>query len=98
MRPPRWDVDDTIAALATAPGPGGRAIVRLSGPAAFPVVSALFQASRGGAAPGSNAQGLTPLGSPRRTLLEGHLCLPGLPSLPADLYLWPGPASYTSQD
>jgi tRNA U34 5-carboxymethylaminomethyl modifying GTPase MnmE/TrmE len=33
--------EDTIVALSTAPGPGGRAIVRLSGPAAFAMAGAL---------------------------------------------------------
>src|SRR5438105_3107424 len=95
MGPSKWDLDDTIAALATAPGSGGRAIVRLSGPGAFEVCSKVFQASQAAVGPACRA---LPPGSLGRALLEGHISLPGLPPLPADLYLWPGPASYTGQN
>ncbi len=82
------DLDDTIVALSTAPGPGGRAIVRLSGPGSLPVITTLF-APEGGEA----------LAGPRRGRWEGSLRLDGLASeLPADLYVWPGPHSYTGQD
>jgi tRNA modification GTPase len=77
---------DTITALATAPGPGARAIVRLSGPASATAVASLFTASE-------------PVLPIRRVLLSGNVRLPGVPApLPADLYLWPGPRSYTGQD
>jgi tRNA modification GTPase len=78
--------DDTIVALATPPGPGARAIVRLSGPEALAAVGALF-APREALAPG------------RRALVEGSVRLPGVAApLPADVYFWPGPHSYTGQD
>jgi tRNA modification GTPase len=78
-------LDDTIAALATVSAPGARAIVRLSGPNVLAVTSAVF----------TSPQPLSPL---RRCLLEGEVRLPGLHSpLPADLYLWPAPHSYTGQ-
>jgi tRNA modification GTPase len=78
--------DDTIAALATAAGPGARAIVRVSGPDTFAVVTSVFR----------SASSLEPK---RRALVEGALHLPDLASpLPADLYLWPAPHSYTGQD
>ena len=35
--------DDTIAALATAPGEAGLAVVRVSGPRALPVADAVFR-------------------------------------------------------
>jgi tRNA modification GTPase len=77
---------DVIAALSSAPGPGGRAVVRLSGPGAAAVVAPLFDPP-------------PPAAVPERRLLEGRLRLPGVHSpLPADLYLWPGPRSYTGQD
>jgi tRNA modification GTPase len=77
---------DVIAALSSAPGSGGRAVVRLSGPRAAAVVAALFDPPPPTAAPG-------------RLLLEGRLRLPGVSSpLPADLYLWPAPRTYTGQD
>ena len=39
---------DTIAAIATPPGEGGIAVVRVSGPAALQVAAALFRPARGG--------------------------------------------------
>ena len=81
--------DDTIAAVSSAPGPGERAIVRVSGPKARQVVDAVFAAD-----PGTG--GLTP---PARQFVPGALRLSGVhSSLPADLYVFPGPRSYTGQD
>src|SRR5258708_29665205 len=78
-------LDDTIAALATVPAPGGRAIVRLSGPDAIIVAGSVFTSSQ-------------PISSKQRCLLTGELRLPGIDApLPADLYLWPAPQSYTGQ-
>ena len=37
------DLNRTICALATPPGEGGIAVVRLSGPAAYPVAERVFQ-------------------------------------------------------
>jgi tRNA modification GTPase len=76
---------ETITALATAPGPGARAIVRVSGPAAADAVSSLFVSQ-------------PPLERGRRSLLSGYLHLPGLAPLPADVYFWVAPHSYTGQD
>jgi tRNA modification GTPase len=78
--------DDTIVALSSAAGPGARAVVRLSGPAAFSVSSAGFHAD----------ETITPT---LRRCYRGHLSLPSLATpLSADLYCWPGPRSYTGQD
>jgi len=80
------DPADTIVALASAPGPGLRAIVRLSGPIAWKVVRGLFDDLA--AEPGR-----------QRLLHSGPLRLPGVfAPLPADLYFWPRPNSYTGQD
>jgi len=76
---------DTIAALSTASGPGGRAIVRVSGPASADAIAPLFAASE-------------PLVAGRRCLLSGHLRLPDLAPLPADVYFWAAPHSYTGQN
>ncbi|HET6765619.1 MAG TPA: hypothetical protein VFH27_18195, partial [Longimicrobiaceae bacterium] len=43
--------DDTIAAVATAPGRGAIALVRVSGPDALPLVRMLAPALPGDAAP-----------------------------------------------
>ncbi len=80
------DTHDTIVALASAPGPGGRAVVRLSGPAALNTALTHF-------APAPAVRPQT------RCLHEGHVRLPGLASeLPADLYFWPAPRTYTGQE
>lgn len=77
------NIDDTIVALATAPGPGARAIVRLSGPRAWNAGAMMFDDERPG----------------ERVLLRVSLRLDGLSSpLPADVYFWPAPHSYTGQD
>lgn len=82
--------DDTIVALSSAPGPGRRAIVRASGPTARRVVDAVFTPQT----PVTAAGGL-----PARSHLPGHVRLSGVHSpLPADLYFFPGPRSYTGQD
>ena len=76
---------DTITALSTAPGPGARAIVRISGPASVAVLEPLFTAAE-------------PLIAGRRSLRSGHLRLSDLAPLAADVYFWPKPHSYTGQD
>jgi tRNA modification GTPase len=80
--------DDTIVALSSAPGPGVRAIVRVSGPRAAEVVNAVV--SRETTASATN---------PNRHLQPCDLNLSGLHSpLPADLYFFRGPNTYTGQD
>jgi tRNA modification GTPase len=78
------DLNDTIVALSSAPGPGGRAIVRLSGPDAVRIVRGIFTAS-------------TRIQPTQRRLHEGTLTLPNVAPLPADLYVWPAPRTYTGQ-
>lgn len=75
-------LDDTIVALSSAAGPGARAVVRLSGPRALPIVTSLFSGEV----------------RAERRRFEGALALPGLAPLPADLYFWPAPRTYTGQD
>ena len=78
-------LEDVIVALSTAPGPGGRAVVRLSGPGAAKVVAPSFHPEIPS--------------NPGRLLLEGELRLTGVASpLPADLYVLPAPHTYTGQD
>lgn len=81
--------DDTIVALSSAPGPGVRAIVRVSGPDTERVVQRVFVP--GGLPRGEDGRG--------RHLTPGSLCLSGVHSpLPADLYQFRGPHTYTGQD
>jgi tRNA modification GTPase len=95
--PLRWD--DTIAALASPPGPGWRGIVRLTGPNVLEVLAPVFH--RGDGAPRlpirMEAEGLRPLGtSPGR--YPGFVRWPGFrAAVPADLQLWPTSRSYTGQ-
>lgn len=77
---------DTIAALATARGPGAVALVRVSGPASFPILGALCPE-------------LVALPEPRRAVLT-RVVEPGTGELldQAVVVLFPGPSSYTGED
>jgi tRNA modification GTPase len=76
------DIRDTIVALSSAPGPGARAIVRLTGLESAALV-----------APFWSGPALLP---PRRVLLSGSLTLADIHgSLPADVYVWPAPKTFT---
>jgi tRNA modification GTPase len=81
------DPTDTIAAVATPPGPAERGIVRLSGPKAWSIALEGFQ-------PESDWP------PPRRPEMRpGVLRLDGVrPTTPASLALWPAPRTYTGQD
>ncbi len=82
--------DDTIAALSSATGPGLRAIVRVTGPRTREVVQRVFLP----APPGGEGSGVR-----GRTLTPGAVRPSGVhSSLPADLYFWPAPHTYTGQD
>jgi tRNA modification GTPase len=77
---------DTIAALATPPGPGARAVVRVSGPEAAAAVAGVFTAADGSRV------------GERRAVTTGHVRLSGVAApLPADVYFWLAPHSYTGQ-
>src|SRR5690348_7086376 len=79
------DPHDTIVALASAPGPGARAIVRLSGGNSLRVAGAVFHAE-------------APIEPNRRRCYEGEVRLSGIAAaLPASLYVWPAPRTYTGQ-
>jgi tRNA modification GTPase len=81
-------LDDTIAAIATAPGGAARGIVRMSGPDAVAVVRNCF-------AP-DDPTSLHHCRRPSRT--SGKLHLTDLRrELPCQLLLWPGDRSYTRQ-
>ena len=77
---------DTIVALATPAGPGIRAIVRVSGPETATILRAVFRP----------VEDVPPRAN---RLLVGSLILPGVHSpLPATLYFWHAPRSYTGED
>ena len=83
--------DDTIVALSSAAGPGARAVVRLSGPTARAVVASVFTADATSRDRQRAVSG--------RFLEPGSVRLTGLHSpLPATLYFFPAPRTYTGQD
>jgi tRNA modification GTPase len=80
------DLDDTIVANSSAPGPGARAVIRLSGPASLRIAGALFNPD-------------SPIDPSHRRLYSGTIRLAEIDrSLPCDLLFWPNPHSYTGQD
>jgi tRNA modification GTPase len=90
--------DDTIVALSSAAGPGVRAIVRVSGPNAVAVLGAVFRVNPGSDAWGADHSEDYSAGAPRM-LRPGFITLSGVHSpLPADLYFFRGPNTYTGQD
>jgi tRNA modification GTPase len=89
-RPPlALDPGDTIAAIASPPGPAARCIVRLSGPNALAIALSGFSPRPSDSAfPGRSA-----------SIRAGSLKVSGLrPLLPVMVAAWPGPRSYTGQD
>jgi tRNA modification GTPase len=83
-----YDTRDTIVAIASAPGGAARAIVRLSGSQTVSILERCFRAS--------DAQDWAKVTTP--TAVAGSLRLTQTRvALPADLYLWPGPRSYTRE-
>ena len=83
------DATDTIAAIASPPGPAPRGMVRLSGSQARAI------AATGFVAVGSKSVH----DSKRPNWRVGTLQVPGLrPTVPARLLEWPGPQTYTGQE
>ena len=81
--------DDTIAAIASAPGGAARGIVRASGPKAIDCLAPMFLAD-------SPADDLRQVRSPR--VVSGRLRLTNFAAtLPCEAYVWPGSRSYTRQ-
>jgi tRNA modification GTPase len=98
------DLDDTIVAIASAPGGALRGIVRLSGPDSAACVATVFRASdeTGSGVFGGRSSSIMEDRSPPKTpdpfSVNGELTLPrSLGPIPARLYLWPDRRSYTRQ-
>lgn len=79
-----YPLDDTIAAIASAPGGGPRGIVRVSGPATAACLRSLL------------AAGDVPIPN-RISAMTTQLGMSPLGPLPADIYSWPSGRSYTGQ-
>ena len=81
-------IDDTIAAIATAPGEGGIGIIRISGSKALPVAQEIFKSVSG--------KDITDYNT--RTLIYGHI-LDGDKKIDEVLLAFmKGPNSYTAED
>lgn len=82
-----YSLDDTIAAIASAPGGAARGIVRLSGPAAAECLAAAVRE------PGGDFW----RGAARTVVFHAELRLADLAPLPAEVIFWPNESSYTGQ-
>ncbi len=78
------DPTDTIAAIASPPGPSARGIVRVGGPDSWRIVEAILEAN------GPCQRPATP------SRVEGRLRVDGLRNrVPGSVAFWPGPRSFT---
>jgi len=81
-------VEDTIVAVSTAPGPGLRGVVRLSGGESLAIADSVFVAREGGGLSGRRGF----------CCVDGEVQLGPDRSLPGQAYVFRGPRSYTRQD
>jgi tRNA modification GTPase len=83
-----FDLDETIAAIASAPGGAARGVVRLSGPQAAAILGECFRPADGARLANQTqataSRGLLDLGEPLGAIL-------------GDLFFWPTTRSYTRQ-
>lgn len=90
-------LDDTIAAIATAPGAAGLAVVRVSGVQAMRIADAVF---RGGQSAATAASGVLSAAA-GHTLHHGWVCDPAAPAHVLDevvAAVFRTPRSYTGED
>lgn len=81
-------VQDTIVAVSSPPGASPRGIIRLSGPDAVALAAGVFEADPGEAL----------AESPGYRRLMGRARIDADATVPAEAYVFRGPASYTRQD
>lgn len=100
----QFNLDDTIAAIASPPGPAMRGIVRLSGPNACSTATTGFTPADGFPADRllsrstSTTATTTTTSASSAFAVEGTYRVAGFErDLPARLLLWPGASSYTGQ-
>src|SRR4051812_11218394 len=85
-----FNADDTICAIASAPGGAGRGIVRISGQAAVSIAAQSFEATE------RHSNKLVM----KASALQGRVSIlvdGALRSLPCDLMIWPTNRSYTRE-
>ena len=81
------ELDQTIAAVASAPGGAGRGIIRVSGVDAVVMVDQVFASSE-------------TIGEPATRISyreSGTVTIPDFPAVTADAWVWPTARSYTGQ-
>ena len=83
------NLDRTVCALATPPGTGGRAVVRVSGPQAYEMVAKVFT---------PRAAGKTVAGARGYTAMLGHFSLRGQELDETIALFFRAPHSYTGED
>ncbi len=81
------ELDQTIAAVASAPGSAGRGIVRVSGVDAVALVDQVFVPSETGGEPASTIS----------YRAAGAVTVSDFPPVPTDAWVWPTARSYTGQ-
>ena len=81
------ELDQTIAAVASAPGGASRGIVRVSGPDSVGIVGQLFESCETAAHPTSRVSYRD----------SGTVRLPEFPPVQCDAWVWPTARSYTGQ-
>lgn len=79
--------NDTIAAIATASGDGGIAIIRISGPQALEIADRVFR-----------CKGTPPSKRPTHTIIHGHIVADGQIVDDGLLLIMRAPKSYTCED
>ncbi len=86
------DGEDTIAAIATPPGPGGVGVIRVSGPRAFAIGAVLFRPAR--PAPAEDSE------PPSHLLVYGHIVDPASGELVDETLtvFMRAPRTYTRED
>ncbi len=90
--------DDTIAAIATAPGTGAIGVVRVSGPAALAIAGAIFSPRAPSRAPALSGGRDDPTRTPAGRFLVGHVVDAGETLDECVLLVFREPASVTGQD
>ncbi|BBO32771.1 tRNA modification GTPase [Lacipirellula parvula] len=89
-----YDVNDTIAAIASAAGGGARGVIRISGPQALERLARCFVSA--------DPEATTPILSKRAQRIAGVINVPSsfsgdLIAVPGKLLVWPNQQSYTRQ-
>lgn len=89
--------DETIAAIATPPGPGGVGVIRVSGPRAYAIGAALFRPAHPIATNGADTNGAEPQS---HLLVYGHIMDPASGELvdEALTVFMRAPRTYTRED